>query len=120
MKLSKTFHFDAAHLVPCFASNGHKCGRLHGHTWRVEIHVEGPVDPATRIVIDYYDIEAAWAPIYEAVDHRYLNEIPGLEHPTTEEIARWVWVRLKPALPLLSALVFFEGLTDRCEYRGEA
>jgi 6-pyruvoyltetrahydropterin/6-carboxytetrahydropterin synthase len=117
VELSRVYFLDSAHLVPCLGQ-GHICGRLHGHTWKIEVHVAGEVDPATRILIDYYDIDQAWAPIHEALDHRYLNEVPGLEHPTTEEIARWIWERLKPALPLLSRLVIFEGMRDRCEYRG--
>jgi 6-pyruvoyltetrahydropterin/6-carboxytetrahydropterin synthase len=119
VNLSETFTFDAAHYVPCFAGIGHKCGRLHGHTWRVEIHVEGEVNPETAILVDYYDLHAAWAPIGEALDHRYLNEVEGLEKPTTEVIAAWIWERLKPSLPLLSKLVLYEGATARCEYRGE-
>jgi 6-pyruvoyltetrahydropterin/6-carboxytetrahydropterin synthase len=113
----ETFVFDAAHVVPC-VPEGHKCGRLHGHTWRAEVHVYGEVDPKSGIVVDYYDIRAAWAPLDEALDHRFLNEVPGLALPTSENIARWIWDRLKPALPGLTAIVLHEGASARCEYRG--
>jgi 6-pyruvoyltetrahydropterin/6-carboxytetrahydropterin synthase len=118
VELSEEFYFDAAHTVPCFMNNGHKCGRRHGHTWIVNVWVRGAVDPDRRILIDYYDIHEAWRPIGEALDHTELNEIEGLEHPTTEQIAVWIWERLKPRLPMLYKLDIREGKTSRCVYLG--
>jgi queuosine biosynthesis protein QueD len=118
--VTKIFVFDAAHRLEIFGE-GHKCARHHGHTFRAHITVEGEVD-ARGIVVDYYDIMAAWAPVQEALDHRYLNEVPGLEVPTTENLTRWVWQRLAPALTCpryhLSKVTIFEGETDYCTFEG--
>lgn len=117
----KTFYFDAAHKIDCFGQ-GHKCGHLHGHTWEVEISVAGSVSKETGIVIDYYAIMAAWATLHDQIDHKYLNEVEGLEIPTTENIAAWLWVRLEPWLTgshyRLSRLSIREGKGDRCEFFG--
>lgn len=115
--LCKSFTFEAAHLLPHFP-DGHKCRRLHGHSFRIEVHVEGEVDQQTGCLIDFGDIKKAYAPICDALDHRYLNDIDGLENPTAELLARWIWDRLKPALPLLSKIVVNETCTSRCEYVG--
>jgi 6-pyruvoyltetrahydropterin/6-carboxytetrahydropterin synthase len=113
----ESFVFDAAHHLP-WVPVGHKCGRKHGHTWRVELHVTGTVDPRTGMVIDYYDIHAAAKPVIDELDHHDLNDVIPI--PTTENIAAWLWCRLSPALPGLSLVVVFEGATSRCEYRGQA
>ena len=118
VRLTKTFTFEAAHLLPTFPE-GHKCRRLHGHSFAVEIVVEGEVDPARGYLIDYGDIKEACQPIRKQLDHYYLNEIEGLENPTSENIARWIWQRLKPTLPPLTAIIIHETCTSRCEYRGE-
>lgn len=118
MDLYKEFRFEAAHHLPNVPA-GHKCGRLHGHSFRVEIHVDGPVDPHTGWVIDFADIKAAFKPILNRLDHFYLNEIEGLENPTSENIAIWIWRKLKPDLPLLSEVVVSETCTCGCAYRGE-
>lgn len=118
MDLYKEFRFEAAHHLPNVPV-GHKCGRLHGHSFRVEIHVDGPVDPHTGWVIDFADIKAAFKPILNRLDHFYLNEIEGLENPTSENIAIWIWRKLKPDLPLLSEVVVSETCTCGCAYRGE-
>lgn len=118
MELFKEFGFEAAHRLPQ-VPDGHKCARLHGHSFRVEIHVAGPVDPATGWVMDFAEITDAFAPLREQLDHRYLNEVPGLENPTSENIARWIWDCLKPSLPQLSAVVVRETCTSGCVYRGE-
>ena len=117
VRLSKEFHFEAAHSLPTFPE-GHKCRRLHGHSFRFEVVVEGDVDPAKGYLIDYGDIKAAADPLVRRLDHYYLNEIEGLENSTSEMLARWLWQRLKPALPLLSAIIVYETCTTRCEYRG--
>ena len=119
MELRKTFQFEAAHLLPRLPET-HKCHRLHGHSFVVEITVSGPCDPVLGWVMDYADITAAFKPIWEQLDHNYLNEIPGLENPTSENLARWIWERLKPGLPLLTEVVVAETCTARCIYVGAA
>lgn len=109
--------FEAAHRLPAVPP-GHKCARLHGHSFRVEIHVSGAIDPAMGWVMDFADVKAAFAPLYEQLDHNYLNEIPGLENPTSEHLAVWIWDRLKPALPALSRIVVHETCTSGCSYSG--
>ncbi len=117
MELRKTFQFEAAHLLP-HLPEAHKCRRLHGHSFKVEVAVEGECDPKLGWVMDYADITAAFKPIWEDLDHFYLNEIRGLENPTSENIAIWIWNRLKQRLPLLSEVVVAETCTARCIYRG--
>ena len=118
MELRKTFQFEAAHLLPRLPK-AHKCRRLHGHSFKVEIAVVGECDAELGWVMDYADISDAFKPIWEKLDHRYLNEIPGLENPTSENVALWIWKKLKPKLPLLTEVVVAETCTARCVYRGE-
>ena len=118
MELRKTFQIEAAHRLPNVPT-GHKCARLHGHSWSIEVAIEGPVGDDTGWVMDYADLKAAFQPIHDRIDHNYLNEIPGLENPTSERLAVWLWNELKPRLPLLSELVIAETCTSRCVYRGQ-
>ncbi|MCA9242572.1 MAG: 6-carboxytetrahydropterin synthase QueD [Phycisphaerales bacterium] len=118
VRLSKTFTFEAAHFLPTFPE-GHKCRRLHGHSFRVDVVVAGEIDPAVGYLVDYGAIKAACEPIRVQLDHHCLNEVPGLENPTAEMIAAWIWARLKPGLPLLAEVIVHETCTSRCEYRGE-
>jgi 6-pyruvoyltetrahydropterin/6-carboxytetrahydropterin synthase len=117
MDIFKEFRIEAAHRLPRVPAE-HKCARLHGHSFRIGVHVEGPVDPAQGWVLDFADLKRAFAPLHEALDHRYLNEVPGLENPTSEQLAMWIWQRLKPALPGLSRITVRETCTSGCEYRG--
>jgi len=117
MELRKTFQFEAAHLLPLL-SETHKCRRLHGHSFQAEIVVEGPLDGKLGWVMDYAEIGDAFRPLWEQLDHRYLNEVSGLENPTSESIAVWIWEKLKPKLPLLKEVVVAETCTARCVYRG--
>ncbi len=117
VELIKEFRFEAAHRLP-MVPEGHKCARLHGHSFRFEIHVRGPVDPRSGWLIDYGEISDAVRPVRKELDHQYLNEIPGLENPTSEVLAAWIWVRVKPKLPNLSAVVVEETCTARCVFRG--
>ena len=119
MELRKTFQFEAAHLLPHLPKS-HKCRRLHGHSFKVEVAVAGPCHPKLGWVMDYADIAAAFDPIWEKLDHRYLNEIPGLQNPTSERIAAWIWRRLKPKLPLLTEVVVAETCSAKCVFRGPA
>jgi len=119
MEIEKTFRIEAAHRLPRLPAE-HKCSRLHGHSFRVTVRVAGEVDPTLGWVVDYAEIKAAFAPLFDALDHRYLNEVPGLENPTSEVLAVWVWERLAPRLPGLAAVEIAETCTTRCVYRGEA
>lgn len=118
MDIFKRFTFEAAHLLPNLPE-GHKCRRLHGHSFTVELHLSGPQAAPEDWVMDFADVAETFAPIHERLDHRYLNEIEGLENPTSEAIARWIWARLKPALPALDKVVLFETCDAGCVYRGE-
>ncbi|MGQ4617845.1 6-carboxytetrahydropterin synthase QueD [Nocardia sp. R7R-8] len=117
MEIYREFTFEAAHRLPN-VPEGHKCARLHGHSYRVVVHVSGEVEPETGWVMDFADLKKAFAPLSDQLDHHYLNEVPGLENPTSEVIARWIWVRLVGHLPL-SQVVVKETCTSGCVYRGE-
>ena len=119
VSLAKSFTFEAAHWLPTFPE-GHKCRRMHGHSFRVDVVVEGDVDPAKGYLIDYGEISAAVEPLRKRLDHYLLNEIEGLEIPTSEVLAKWIFERLKSQLPLLSEVIVHETCTSRCHYRGSA
>jgi 6-pyruvoyltetrahydropterin/6-carboxytetrahydropterin synthase len=118
MEIFKIFTFEAAHRLPHVPPD-HKCSRLHGHSFQCEVHVNGPLAQPLGWVIDFADIKQAFAPLHEVLDHNYLNEIDGLENPTSEELARWIWRRLRSKLPGLSAVLIRETCTSGCVYRGE-
>lgn len=117
MEIFKEFRIEAAHRLPNVPA-GHKCARLHGHSFRIELHVRGELDPQLGWVLDFSDLKRAFAPLHEQLDHRYLNEVEGLENPTSENLARWVWDRLIDPLPQLSQVVVRETCTSGCVYRG--
>ena len=118
VELRKTFQFEAAHLLPILPKS-HKCRRLHGHSFKAEIVVAGECDPKLGWLMDYADMSEAFEPLWKQLDHRYLNEIAGLENPTSENIAAWIWKRLKPKLPQLAEVIVAETCTARCVYRGK-
>lgn len=118
MEIFKEFTFEAAHRLPNLPED-HKCARLHGHSFRVEVHVGGAVDPRLGWVMDFAQIKAAFRPLHDQLDHRYLNEVEGLQNPTSENLARWIWSRLQPALPGLARVVVRETCTSGCVYQGE-
>lgn len=117
VELKKTFRFESAHLLPNVPED-HKCRRLHGHSYRVTVHCSGPCDPELGWLIDYAEIKDAFQPLWEALDHRFLNEVDGLENPTSEVLAVWIWDRIQPTLPSLSAITVHETCTSECTYRG--
>jgi len=117
VSLTKSFSFDSAHWLPCFPE-GHKCRRLHGHSFQVEIEVTGEVPEDKGYLVDYGDLKAATQHVHDQVDHRCLNEIPGLENPTSEVIARWIWRELEERIPLLTAVTVKETCNSSCTYRG--
>jgi len=118
MEIWKEFTFDAAHVLPN-VPEGHKCRRLHGHTYRVRIYVSGEPDDRVGWVMDFGDIKAAFEPILARLDHYYLNDIEGLVNPTAEVLARWIWQRLEPRLPMLSRIEIHETCTTGCSYEGD-
>jgi 6-pyruvoyltetrahydropterin/6-carboxytetrahydropterin synthase len=118
MDIYKEFTFEAAHRLPN-VPDGHKCKRLHGHSFRVEVHVSGPLDATLGWVMDFADLKRVVKPVIARLDHYYLNDIPGLENPTSEVIACWLWQEIKPLLPELSCIVVKETCTSGCAYRGD-
>ena len=117
MKIFKEFRFEAAHRLPN-VPEGHKCARLHGHSFLIRIEVEGPVGTDSGWVMDFAKIADAFNPILAQLDHYYLNEIPGLENPTSEVLARWIWNKLYPQLTELSTIEIRETCTSGCVYNG--
>ena len=118
MEIFKEFNFEAAHLLPN-VPDGHKCGRLHGHSYTVAIYLQGELGEHTGWVMDFGELKERFQPIYDQLDHYYLNDIEGLENPTSENIARWIWLKLKPSLPLLSRVAVRETCTSGAIYSGE-
>ncbi|HOW68858.1 MAG TPA: 6-carboxytetrahydropterin synthase QueD [Candidatus Paceibacterota bacterium] len=118
VELRKTIQFESAHLLPHLPPH-HKCRRLHGHSFQAEIVVAGECDPQLGWLMDYAEISRMVKPCWEKLDHHYLNEIKGLENPTSENIAKWLWEHLKPSMPMLTEIVVAETCTARCVYCGE-
>ena len=118
MQVFKEFHIEAAHLLPNLPED-HKCRRLHGHSFHVLVKIEGDVDPVPGWVMDFAEISKAFQPVFNQLDHRYLNEISGLENPTSENLARWIWNKLKPDLPSLFCVQIKETCTSGCIYYGD-
>ena len=118
MEIYKDFTFEAAHHLPN-VPEGHKCARLHGHSFAVRIYVCDAVDPYTGWVMDFGEIKRLFKPVYNQLDHYYLNDIAGLENPTSENLCRWIWQQLKPTLPILSKVEIKETCTSGCVYIGD-
>jgi 6-pyruvoyltetrahydropterin/6-carboxytetrahydropterin synthase len=116
MKITAEFHYDSAHSLP-MVPEGHKCGRLHGHTYRLLVTIEGEVG-MDGFVIDFADVKTAVAPLIKQLDHRHLNDIPGLDNPTVEVQLEWLWERIN--LTGLTELTLFEGLTNSATYKGDS
>ncbi len=117
VRLIHEFRFEAAHRLPRVPA-GHKCARLHGHSFKVELTIEGEVDPETGWLIDFGTLFDLWQPVHDRLDHHYLNEVPGLENPTSEVLAVWIWREMKGRVPQLTQVTLFETCDARCEYRG--
>ena len=114
----RTFTFDSAHYLPN-VPKGHKCGGMHGHTYSVKVCLAGPVGPVTGWVRDFGDLKDAFAPLEKQLDHQVLNDVPGLNNPTSELLAEWLWDRLRPVLPELSSVTVSETANSGVIYRGE-
>ncbi|MEK7393834.1 MAG: 6-carboxytetrahydropterin synthase QueD [Fibrobacterota bacterium] len=119
VEIWKEFGFESAHRLPN-VGEGHKCGRLHGHSFLVRITLRGVPGPDTGWIMDFADLKKAWKPLEDQLDHRYLNEIPGLENPTSEVLVRWIWDKMAPILPELWSVSVRETCTAGCTYRGRA
>ena len=117
MDIYKTFSIEAAHRLPNVPP-GHKCGRLHGHSFGVEVHVSGEPGPETGWIQDFADIKAAFQPLFDKLDHHYLNEVEDLANPTSENLALWIWERLHVRLPKLHTVIVKETCTSGCIYQG--
>lgn len=117
MEIFKEFTLEAAHKLPNVPA-GHKCGRLHGHSFKVEIYISGSLGEDSGWVMDFADIKVAFQPLYDQLDHNYLNEVAGLSNPTSENLARWIWHHLHSNLPRLSKVIVRETCTSGCVYRG--
>jgi 6-pyruvoyltetrahydropterin/6-carboxytetrahydropterin synthase len=118
VELSKSYRVQAAHSLPCSGPE-HKCRKIHGHNYRIEIFIYGEVDESTGWLADFGVIDTAMEPLRKQIDHHMLNEVKGLENPTSENIAGWLWERLKKRLPNLSAVKVRENESVCCTYRGE-
>lgn len=118
MEIYKEFSIEAAHRLPNVPPQ-HKCSRLHGHSFRIKVYVRGPVDPEAGWVMDFADISNAFAPLQAILDHNYLNDINGLDNPTSENLSRWIWARLAVTLKGLSRIEVQETCTSGCAYSGE-
>jgi 6-pyruvoyltetrahydropterin/6-carboxytetrahydropterin synthase len=117
VELATTFRIEASHQLHKAPATS-VCRRLHGHSWKIEVRVAGNVRPDVGWLIDYHDIEAAWQPLHDALDHRHLNDVEQLDNPTSENLAIWIWSHLQPALPQLFSVTVNETCTARCEYFG--
>lgn len=118
MEIYKEFTFEAAHRLPNLPES-HKCARLHGHSFRVRLYVSGPIGEHSGWVMDFAEIRRAFKPFLEVLDHNYLNDVEGLENPTSEVLAMWIWEKVKPVLPQLSKVVVRETCTAGCVYSGD-
>lgn len=117
MDVFRVFQIEAAHRLP-HVPEGHKCGRIHGHSFRIEVHVSGEVGELTGWVMDFADLRRAFQPLFDQLDHQYLNDIEGLENPTSENLSRWIWQRLRHRLPGLGKIVVQETCNAGCIYTG--
>jgi 6-pyruvoyltetrahydropterin/6-carboxytetrahydropterin synthase len=117
-RITKDFRFEGAHTLPSLPED-HKCRQMHGHSFKVEITIEGEVDESIGWIYDHKVISEAMDPLIDQLDHAYLNDIEGLESPTIERLAAWFWRRLAPQLPGLAEIVIHETPKARCSFRGE-
>ena len=116
--LTRSYRFEAAHRLP-HVPPGHKCARLHGHGFVLEVTVEGPVGQRSGWVVDFAEIDGVVRPVVESLDHRNLNDIEGLSNPTSELLAAWIWKRIRRGLKGLLEVAVSESPTSRCAYRGK-
>ena len=118
MEIFKEFTIEAAHWLPN-VPEGHKCRRMHGHSFHIQIAVEGPMDVQLGWVMDFAELKTAFQAIEDQLDHRCLNDVAGLDNPTSENLARWIWLHLRPSLHALTKVTVRETCTSGCVYRGQ-
>lgn len=118
MEVFREFTFDAAHRLENLPE-GHKCARMHGHTYRLRVYVGGPIDEKIGWIVDFADIKRITREVIDPLDHHVLNEVEGLRQPTAERIAVWIWDRLKERLPGLTRVVLWENANSGVTYSGE-
>lgn len=118
MDVFRVFQVEAAHFLPN-VPEGHKCARMHGHSFRIEVHVFGEPGNESGWVMDFADLRRAFQALFDQLDHHCLNDIDGLENPTSENLARWIWRNLEPKLPALGKIVVQETCNAGCVYRGD-
>lgn len=117
MQIFKQFTFDSAHFLPN-VPDGHKCKEIHGHTYRLTVFIEGPLDKDLNWVMDFSDLKRAIGPVIDSIDHKLMNNISGLENPTCEQMAIWLWNKIKPKIPLLKKIELNETPTSGVVYEG--
>jgi 6-pyruvoyltetrahydropterin/6-carboxytetrahydropterin synthase len=117
-RLQRHYGFEAAHFLPKVPA-GHKCARVHGHSYSVDVSIEGNIDETSGWVMDFAEIDEAVSPLIRQLDHQLLNEMDGLANPTSEVLAIWLWTRIKERLPLLVEVEVSETKNSRCVFRGE-
>lgn len=117
MIIYKTFTFDSAHYLPNVPM-GHKCGTMHGHTYTLKVFISGTPEENSGWIIDYTDLKNGVKAFIDILDHKLLNEIPGLENPTSENLCIWLWQMIKPIFPGLIRLELNETPTSGVIYEG--
>jgi len=117
MEIYKEFSFDSAHFLPNVPV-GHKCREMHGHTYRLKVFIKGDLDPNLGWIMDFKELKDALLPVIDTLDHKLINNVPGLENPTAENITVWIWNQIQPSLPLLSRIELYETPTTGVIYTG--
>ena len=118
MKIFRTYIFHSARYIPTLDEN-HPCSKMHGHTFKMAVEINGPIDKKIGFVMDFYDIDKIVNNhIIKFIDHKILNEIDGLSNPSSEYLAIWIWEKLKPHLPLLSTITISEEHGTGMIYKG--
>ncbi len=118
MEIYKEFSFDSAHFLP-HVPEGHKCRNMHGHTYRLRVYVQGTPDPHLGWIMDFKELKDALSGVIDRLDHKLINDVPGLENPTAENITIWIWQQVRPLLPQLSKIELYETPTTGVIYTGE-
>ena len=118
MIVYKKFTIESARSLPNLP-NSHPCKKIHGHSFKIIIYIEGKIDTKTGFVIDFHDIEKAFNPLKIKLDHAYLNNIEGLNNPSSENMCKWIWEKLKIKLPGLLKIEIKETNSTGCIYKGE-
>ena len=118
MNIYKIFNIESARSLPNLPDS-HPCKNIHGHSFKIKITVSGKINKATGMVLDFNQIDEIFNPIHLLIDHKYLNDIKGLENPSSENLAIWIWKRLKPKLPTIIEIEIKETSETGCIYKGE-